>query len=220
MNRLREFIKKNPIAGWAIVVGIVAIAGYMAMSQLMGGRTTGARTTAPPAAQAPPPVVATTPRPAAPAPAPTPAPATVTAPVPQVTAPKVVPSGPTGRADPFVPLVRTPGFGAPGTPPPPPPSATLPPPPFPVPPGSAVPPSGPGLPPPPLPAGAPSEGMVVTGIVGNSHAVAILNFGGRTEIVAEGETIGDLKILNIDSVRRSVTFLRAGRRFEVRMGGE
>lgn len=216
MERVREFLKKNPVAGWAIVVGVVALAGYFVAGRLFGG-------TSGPAAVPAPAVVA---RPGHPAPTPTaaPAPAPAAAPAPGQALPRVasrtvVPSGPTGRADPFVPLVRS-GTGAP---PPPPPSGTLPPPPFPVPP----PPPGVGLPPPPLPGapgtpGAPiaSAGIAVTGIVGNSHAVAVLNIGGRTEIVAEGETIGDLKVLNIDSARRVVQFLRAGKRFEARMGGE
>lgn len=207
MNRVREFLKKNPIAGWAIAVGIVSLAGYSVAGRLFGG-------TAPPAAVPAPAVVAT---PAHPAPAHTAAPAPMATPapippLPRVTAPTVVPSGPIGRADPFEPLVRS-GITAPAGPPP---SGTLPPPPFPVPP----PPPGVGLP--PLFPGGPitSGGIAVTGIVGNSHAVAVLNIGGRTEIVAEGETIGDLKVLNIDSARRLVQFMRAGKRFEVRMGGE
>jgi hypothetical protein len=211
MNRVREFLKKNPVAGWALAVGVVALAGYFVAGRLLGG-------TSRPAVQAP--AVVATPAPQAPTPMASPAPTATpapTAPVPRVTAPVVVPSGPTGRADPFVPLVRPQAPRASQ-----PPSGALPPPPFPVPP----PPPGPGLPPPPMP-GAPgatppfqSGGIAVTGIVGNSHAVAVLNIGGRTEIVAEGETVGDLKVLNIDSVRRLVQFLRAGRRFEVRMGGE
>lgn len=215
MNRVREFLKKNPVAGWAVAVGVVSLAGYFVAGRLFGG-------TSRPAAVPAPPAVAT---PARPTPAPTTAPAPTATPaptqaLPRVSAPTVVPSGPTGRADPFVPLVTA--GPPPGSAPPPPPAGTLPPPPFPVPP----PPPGVGLPPPPLPGapgpGAPIEagGFAITGIVGNSHAVAILNFGGRTEIVAEGETIGDLKVLNIDSVRRVVQFLRAGKRFEVRMGGE
>jgi len=218
MERVREFLKKNPVAGWAIAVGVVSLAGYFVAGRLFGG-------TSRPAA-VPPPAVVARPGHSAPSPtaAPAPAPAAKPAPgqsLPRVASPTVVPSGPTGRADPFVPLVTS--APPPGSAPPPPPAGTLPPPPFPVPP----PPPGVGLPPPPLPGapgtpGAPIEagGFAITGIVGNSHAVAILNFGGRTEIVAEGETIGDLKVLNIDSVRRVVQFLRAGKRFEVRMGGE
>ncbi len=207
MGALREFFKKNPIAGWAVVVLLVALAGYMAAGRLFGGGAP-ARVAAP--APPAPPTVATP----APPPVPTPAPAPV---IPKVAAPKVVPSGPTGRGDPFVPLVKPPSVAG-G--PPPPPSGTLPPPPFPVPP----PPPGPGLPPPPLPGGpqppATAGGIALTGIIGNTSAVAIISIGGRTEIVAEGESVGDLKVLDIDAVRRTVTFLRAGRRFEVSMGGE
>jgi hypothetical protein len=35
-----------------------------------------------------------------------------------------------------------------------------------------------------------------------------------------GEQIGDLRVLRIDSTRRTVTFLQAGKRFDVHMGGE
>ena len=200
MGALREFFKKNPLAGWAVVVLLVAVTGYMAAGRLFGGGAP---------AQVAAPVTPAPPTAATPAPAPV---------VPKVAAQKVVPSGPTGRGDPFVPLVKPPAtFGGGG--PPPPPSGTLPPPPFPVPP----PPPGPGLPPPPLPGGPqppPAGGIAVTGILGNTSAVAIINIGGRTEIVAEGESVGDLKVLDIDAVRRTVTFLRAGKRFEVAMGGE
>lgn len=116
-----------------------------------------------------------------------------------------MPPGPTGRPDPFIPLVTQPGPGG----------APLPPPPFPPGPGQ--------LPPPPLPGQVPfggETGIAVTGIVGDTKSVAVINLGGRTEIVMVGETIGDLRVLRIDSTRRVVTFLRAGRRFDVAMGGE
>lgn len=119
----------------------------------------------------------------------------------------VIPPGPTGRPDPFIPLVVTP---QPGQAPP----GALPPPPFPVP-GQ--------LPPPPLPGqvpGVPGGPVAVTGIVGNSKAVAVIVISGRSEIVAPGDQIGDLRVLRIDSTRRTVTFLQAGRRFDVAMGGE
>src|SRR2546427_46268 len=35
-----------------------------------------------------------------------------------------------------------------------------------------------------------------------------------------GDQIGDLRVLRIDSTRRTVTFLQAGRRFDVALGGE
>jgi hypothetical protein len=66
----------------------------------------------------------------------------------------------------------------------------------------------------------PGAGLAVTGIVGDSRAVAIVNVGGRTEILTVGEQIGDMRVLRIDSTRRVVTFLQAGRRFDVAMGGE
>jgi hypothetical protein len=71
---------------------------------------------------------------------------------------------------------------------------------------------------PPLQAG--QGGLAVTGIVGNSHAVAIIVIGGKTEIVGAGDELGDLRVVRVDPNRRMVTFLRAGTRFNVRMGGE
>ena len=188
MDRIREFLKKNPIAGWAVVLALVAAAGYLLASRLFAGAPPAATPPAAPAAVAPRPAPAT---PSAPAPAA----------VPPVAPRSTVPSGPVGRADPFVPVVRDPGVPV-G---PPPPGAPLPPPPLP---GGGV---------PPLQAG---DGVAVTGIVGNSHAVAIVVVGGRTEIVGTGDELGDLRVVRVDSTRRMVTFLRAGRRFDVRMGGE
>lgn len=213
MGGLRDFFKKRPAAAWALVVVLVAALGYLAAGRLAGRRAAPVAAPAPPAAPA-------SPQAAAPVPAPA---------VPQIAPPRVVPSGPTGRVDPFVPLVRAPipgGGPSGGTPPPPPPSTTLPPPPFPLPPGTLPPPPPPGvgLPPPPgtppPPPPSPGEGIVVSGIVGNAKAVAIISVGGRTEIVSAGETIGTLLVVKIDPVRRTVTFSRAGRRFDVRMGGE
>ena len=198
MDRIREFLKKNPIAGWAVVLALVAAAGYLLASRLFAGAPPAATPPAAPAAVAPRPAPAT---PSAPAPAAQPVPAPVPAAVPPVAPRSTVPSGPVGRADPFVPVVRDPGVPV-G---PPPPGAPLPPPPLP---GGGV---------PPLQAG---DGVAVTGIVGNSHAVAIVVVGGRTEIVGTGDELGDLRVVRVDSTRRMVTFLRAGRRFDVRMGGE
>lgn len=192
MGRLRELFKKSPIAGWGLVIGLVAVIAYLSAGRLLG----------PP----PPPVAPTKPAPVA-----TPAPAPVGPPEIVETRPSlssVVPRGPTGRADPFLPLVRQPQAGGP------PPGPPLPPPPFPLPPGE--------LPPPPGPGGPPSEaaGIAVTGLVGNSGAVAVVVVDGKTVIVSSGDAVGDLRVLRIDVVRRAVTFSRAGRRFDVRMGGE
>lgn len=211
MDRIREFLKKNPIAGWAVVLALVAAAGYLLASRLFGGAP-GATTPAAPAAVTPQPAPAVTPAAPGPVAQPVPAPA----PAPVVVAPKsTVPPGPVGRADPFVPVVRDPGQIPVG---PPPPGAPLPPPPFPTP-------GGPPLPAPPLPGGgvppiAGGDGVAVTGIVGNSHAVAVVVVGGKTEIVGPGDELGDLRVVRVDPTRRMVTFLRAGRRFDVRMGGE
>lgn len=206
MGQLREFFKKNPVAAWALVIVLVAAIGYLIAGRLISG-------------PAPQPVAPTRPpSPPAAAPAPTPAsPPEVAAAQPSQSS--VVPRGPTGRADPFLPLVRQQVAGPrPGTPPPGPP---LPPPPFPVPPAPLPPPPSPT----PGPAGppgppSPAAGITVTGIVSDTGAVAIIVVDGKTQIVSIGETVGDLRVLRIDPVRRVVTFSRAGKRFDVRMGGE
>ncbi|HET6946726.1 MAG TPA: hypothetical protein VFJ45_02840, partial [bacterium] len=104
MDRIREFLKKNPIAGWAVVLALVAAAGYLLASRLFAGAPPAATTPAAPAAVTPRPAPAA---PSAPAPAaqPVPAPAAV----PPVAPRSTVPSGPVGRADPFVPIVRDTG---------------------------------------------------------------------------------------------------------------
>jgi len=206
--RIRDLLQKNRIARYGLVILVVVVAGYLVAGRLFGGRGTPQ-----PASRLPVPTPSATPPPRATAPAP--APGATPAPVPAApgapgapATPKtsVVPPGPTGRPDPFIPLiVATP----PGQPP-----GSLPPPPFPVP-GQ--------LPPPPLPGqvpGVPGGPVAVTGIVGNSKAVAVVVIGGRTEIVTPGDQIGDLRVLRIDSTRRTVTFLQAGRRFDVALGGE
>lgn len=205
MGQLREFLKKNPVAGWALVIVLVAAIGYLIAGRLISG-------------PAPQPVAPT--RPATP-PAATPAPAPVGPPEVAQAQPSpssVVPRGPTGRADPFLPLVRQQTAGpSPATPPPP--GPPLPPPPFPVPGAPLPPPPSPG--PAAQPPGPPSAaGITVTGIVGDTGAVAIIVVDGKTQIVSTGETVGDLRVLRIDPVRRVVTFSRAGKRFDVRMGGE
>lgn len=193
MARLREFLNKNPMARRVLVLVVVSAIAYFAAGRLLGGGR------ARPQARVQPQPPATVQVPSAATPAP--------APVPQASTPSAVPPGPTGRPDPFIPLVRTPTG--------PPPSVALPPPPFPVPPGP-LPAPGPGTP------GAPSDefGIAVTGIVGNSDSVAIIAASGRTFIVSVGEQIGELQVLRIDTRRRLVTFARAGKRFDVRMGGE
>lgn len=212
MDRLREFFRKNPLPGWGAVLVVVALIGYLLAGRLVGGRN--ARAPAPAPA---PSTTATTPTPRAATPAP----------APQAVKPSGVPAGPVGREDPFIPLVKAavpgatpmPPVGRP-VPPPPPPSVSLPPPPFPAPPATPLPPPpvpgtpGPAAPPPP------SAGIAVTGIVGDTRAVAVVVVSGQTLILSAGEGVGDLKVLHIDLVRRAVTFSRAGKRFEVRMGGD
>jgi hypothetical protein len=198
--RVRALFQKNPRIRYALVGVLLVVAIYLVVRSFGGG--------------ARPPVTRTPPTaPSGPAATPAPRPATSPpapgggAPPPVPAAPKppkeaVVPSGPTGRPDPFIPLFTTPG-----------PGQTLPPPPFPG-----------QLPPPPLPGqgvpGFPGAGIAITGIVGDSRSVVIVNVGGRTEILTVGEQIGDMRVVRIDSTRRVVTFLQAGRRFDVAMGGE
>lgn len=206
MARLRAFLQQNPVAGYAIAVGFIAVAAYVLYAQLAGGVAT------PPAAEQPP---------ARPAPAPTPSeaarPPAVETP-PSVSA-SVVPPAPMGRTDPFAPLVRP----ASATPAPSrPPASQLPPPPFPTPGAPLPPPPLPGAPGTPAPAPvppSPTAGISVSGIVSDSSKVVVVNVGGRTEILFEGESAGDLRVVKIDANRRTVTFERAGQRFDVTMGG-
>jgi len=210
MGRLREFLQKNPAAGYAVAVLLIALAAYMLYARIMGGGGG-----APTGEQ--PPVAPPEAGPATPAPAPSPA-ATPAAPAPTSSA-AVVPPGPMGRTDPFVPLV-VPASAAPVKPPAP--ASPLPPPPFPVPGGPLPPPPLPGAPGTPAPAPAPpapSSGISVSGIVSDEAKVVIVNIGGRTEILFEGESAGDLRVVKIDANRRTVTFERAGQRFDVTMGG-
>jgi hypothetical protein len=199
--RVRELFQKNPRIQYALVGVLLIVAAYLLVSRLFGAGVRAPVTRTPPAAPSGP---AATPAPRAPAPTPAPQ-GGPPAPVPSTSkSPKeaVVPSGPTGRPDPFLPLFATPG-----------PGQAVPPPPFPG-----------QLPPPPLPGqgspGFPGGGVAITGIIGDSRSVAIINVGGRTEILTVGEQIGDMRVIRIDSARRVVTFLQAGRRFDVAMGGE
>jgi hypothetical protein len=201
--RIRALFQKNPRIQYALLGVVLVLAIYLVVRSFGGGarpsvtpvtRTPPTAPSGPAATPAPPP----TPPRAPGGGAATPAPGT-----PKPPKEAVVPSGPTGRPDPFIPLFAPPG-----------PGQTLPPPPFP----------GQGLPPPPLPGqgapGLPGGGIAITGIVGDSRSVAIVNVGGRTEILAVGEQIGDMRVVRIDPARRVVTFLQAGRRFDVSMGGE
>ncbi len=198
--RVRALFQKNPRIQYALVGVLLLVAIYLVVRSFGGGARAPVTRT-PPAA---PSGSAATPAPQPPSPPPAPG-GGVGAPVPPSSKPPkeaVVPSGPTGRPDPFIPLFTTPG-----------PGQTLPPPPFPG-----------QLPPPPLPGqnvpGFPGGGIAITGIVGDSRSVVIVNVGGRTEILTVGEQIGDMRVVRIDSARRVVTFLQAGRRFDVAMGGE
>ena len=206
MARLREFLQKNPVAGYAIAGLVIALAAYVVSTQLLGGGAV------PPAAEQPPEAPAATP-----APAPSQAAPPAGAPSKSVSA-AVVPSAPMGRADPFVPLV----VPATSSPAPRPPASPLPPPPFPVPGAPLPPPPLPGAPGVPVPAPvppSPTAGISVSGIVSDTSKVVIVSIGGRTEILFEGESAGDLRVVKIDANRRTVTFERAGQRFDVTMGG-
>ena len=198
--RIRALFQKNPRIQYALVGVLLIVAIYLVVRSFGGGGRAPVTRTPPPAPSGP----AATP---APPPAPTPPAPSGGAGVPVPPTPKppkeaVVPSGPTGRPDPFLPLFTAPV-----------PGQGLPPPPFPG-----------QLPAPPLPGqGGPGfvgGGIAITGIVGDSRSVVIVNVGGRTEILTVGEQIGDMRVVRIDSTRRVVTFLQAGRRFDVAMGGE
>ncbi|HEY6101804.1 MAG TPA: hypothetical protein VI007_01110 [bacterium] len=210
MGRAREFLQKNPAAGYGIAVLFIALAAYMLYGQFTGGGGG-----APTGQQQPP----AAPPAAGPVPAPAPT-AESAAPAPAASA-AVVPPGPMGRTDPFVPLV-VPASASPSKPPAP--ASPLPPPPFPTPGSPLPPPPLPGAPGTPAPAPAPSPpapsaGINVSGIVSDQAKVVIVSIGGRTEILFEGESAGDLRVVKIDANRRTVTFERAGQRFDVTMGG-
>ncbi len=213
MGGLRKFLTKSP-AGVALVILVVLVGGYFVATQLSSGPSStptsepsqpggGEVATAPlppaPGAKTvtPSPAPAQKPTPGAPEGA---APQPAAKPAPSPTVSSVVPPGPKGRSDPFSPLVNPGG--------PPPPLATLPPPPLPgaIPPGTT--PVGPG------------GGIVVTGIAGNSRSVAVVVIDGQPQILIEGESIGTLQVIKIDSARRLVRFSRGGTQFDVRMGGE
>lgn len=123
--------------------------------------------------------------------------------------------GAVGRPDPFVPLVVPPQPG--GNPvtasQPASPSALG----LPLPPGFTTP-SGPGRMNQVLQAPAPGAGMTVTGIVGNSPRVAIIQSQGRSYVVGVGEQVGDAVVLSIDPQR--VTLKRGSVTFELSLGGE
>lgn len=198
--RVRALFQKNPRIQYALVGVLLVVAIYLVVRSFGGGARPPVTRT-PPAAPAGP-AGTPAPPPALPPSAPRGGAGTPVPPTPKPPKEAVVPSGPTGRPDPFIPLFTPPGTGQ-----------GLPPPPFPG-----------QLPPPPLPGqGGPGfvgGGIAITGIVGDSRAVAIVNIGGRTEILTVGEQIGDMRVVRIDSTRRVVTFLQAGRRFDVAMGGE
>ncbi len=225
MGGLRKFLTRSP-AGIALIILLVFVGGYLIASQLSSGARSGEVTAPsqpesasrvsplPPAPRAGEPSASTSTTPASPpAVASAPAPAQKATPKP-ATSPSTssgVPSGPTGRPDPFTPLVRPGGPGlAPATPPPP--LVTLPPPPLP----GAVP-GGPGA---GAPSTGPGAGIVVTGIVGDTANVAVVVIDGRSQVLFEGESYGTLRVVKIDASRRLVRFSRDGSQFDVRMGGE
>lgn len=226
MGGLRKLLIKSP-AGLALVVLLVFVLAYLVMGQLRGAKPEAAEVPRPQSAGGPairplPPALTS----AAPGAGTAPAPAAKAMPAPvrgeTAKSPSVagVPSGPTGRPDPFTPLVRSGGPSSAQTPPPatlPSPLVTLPPPPLP----------GGALPPPPLPGGAippgsmpGAGGVAVTGIIGDGEAVAVVVIDGRSQILSAGDAVGGLRVVSIDAARRVVRFSRAGKQFDVHMGGE
>lgn len=208
LKRLREVMKKYPLASAAVIGALALVLGLQVYQQV--GHVSG------PAAVAPPP---------RPAPAPGPAPGTPGAPPPPAMAPGTpgapkpaapggaapgapgtppVPpgpltgiQGPAGRADPFAPLISTGGGG--GGQPPLPPIPVLGPGGVPIPGG----PVSPGL--------AAEGGLRVAGIIWNRGAVAIMVDGRGSYVVTPGDEISPgMRVVRIDVGRRVVEVQRGG----------
>lgn len=210
MDRLRAWLEQNRRIALPVLAVIIAVVVYWVFSRILSGG---------PAAEPPPPPPAA---PVAPAPAPVAPPeAAQPTPAPQAPGGSIVLAG---RSDPFVPLVTLPRAGPPasagGRPTPlPPPPLPLPP----LPPGPGAAPGTPGAPggpqAQPAPPPPPEAGITVLGIISDAKSLVIVSISGKTEILFEGEAAGDLRVIKIDAVRGVVTFERAGKRFDLKIGG-
>ncbi len=218
LKRLRELIRKYPLASAAAVGALVVLLGWQ-VYQEVGGRSVPAPVAvAPPARPAPAPTGAPTPgtpRPGGPAPgapgsaAPgTAAPGQTAAPgAPQAPAPLgplTGVQGPTGRPDPFAPLVSPGGGGRP-----------------PLPPVPALGPGGIPLPGAPVPGTGGEGGLRVAGIIWNRGAVAIMADQSGSYIVRPGDEITPgLRVVRIDVGRRVVQVERSGGMEELTLQGQ
>jgi hypothetical protein len=209
MDRLRAWLEQNRRIALPALAVVVAVVVFWAFSRILGG----------PAAEEPAPPA---PAPAAPAPVAPPAAEQPAPAAPQVPGGSVVLAG---RSDPFAPLVTEPR-AAPSRPGPSGGPTPLPPPPLPLPPlppGPGAAPGTPGAPggpqAQPAPPPPPEAGITVLGIISDAKSLVIVSISGKTEILFEGEAAGDLRVIKIDAVRGVVTFERAGKRFDLKIGG-
>lgn len=191
MNRLLTLARRYPFAAVALGIAVVVLV-WLFLSNRATTVVTPVPTSEPTPAATPGPVIA------APQPVPTP-----------VVIPPPPPPQAAGRADPFVPLVRSQAArpGPVSLPPP----APLPPPLFPGGPGPGVP--G-GTPPSPV---AMATTAQLVGVLGDTGRVAIIRLGGKVYIVAQGEMIEErIRVELVDAKEGLVVLIENGQRFEVR----
>lgn len=190
MNRLLTLARRYPVAAIALGILVVVFVWFLS-SRPAPTIVTPVPTSEPTPAATPGPVIAS--------PQPGPTPVVVPPPPPQAA----------GRADPFVPLVRSQAARpAPVSLPPPP----LPPPLFPGGPG----PGAPGGPTPPSPVAMATTAQLV-GVLGDTGRVAIIRLGGKVYVVAQGEMIEErIRVELVDAKEGLVVLIENGQRFEVR----
>lgn len=193
MNRLLTLARRYPFAAVALGIAVVVL-----VWQFLLNRPESATVVTPVPTFTPTP--AATPGPVIASPQPVPTPVVVPPPPPPQAA---------GRANPFVPLVRS-GAARPAPVSLPPP-APLPPPLFPGGPGPGVP--G-GTPPSPV---AMATTAQLVGVLGDTGRVAIIRLGGKVYIVAQGEMIEErIRVELVDAKEGLVVLIENGQRFEVR----
>jgi hypothetical protein len=211
LKRLRELMKKYPLASAAVAGGLALLLGWQ-VYQEVGAPRTGPTAVAPTAPARPSPTPSVAPTPGAPAaPGPTPAaPGPAAAPggpqtPPAPPGPVTGLQGPAGRVDPFAPLVSTEGGG--GRP-------VLPP----------VPVLGPGgvpLPGGPLSPSGGEGGLRLAGIIWDRGVIAIMADGRGSYIVGPGDEITPgLRVVRIDVARRVVQVQRSGGMQELTLQGQ
>lgn len=207
MQRLREIVRKYPLASAAVAGALALLVGWQVYQGVVTRRVSGPAAVAPPARTAPTPPRAPSPTtpgapgPAAPGPGATPSGA-ANPPAPPSPITGVMP--PAGRADPFIPLVSTGGGGGR------------------LPPVPALSPSGVPLPGMPFPPGGPGGegGLRVAGIIWDRGALAIVVDERGSYIVAPGDEITPgLRVVRIDVGRRVVEVQRSGVRQELTLQG-